>query len=51
MVTIRHIFIDIFQMGHFSAVKFTMGYEKNMNFPVIAKSPKGWKDRTGLLKL
>ena len=41
MVTItRHVFINIFQMEHFSAVKFTMGYEKNMSFLVIPKSPK-----------
>ena len=41
MVTInRHVFINIFQMKHFSAVKFAMGYEKNMSFLVIAKSPK-----------
>ena len=38
MVTItRHIFIDIFQTEHFSAVKFAMGYEKNISFLVIAK--------------
>ena len=55
MVTItRHIFINIFETEHFSAVKFDMGYEKNMNFLVIAKYPKvkkkkSWKDRTGLL--
>ena len=30
MVTItRHIFINFFQMEHFIAVKFAMGYEKN----------------------
>ena len=54
MVTItRHIFINISQTEHFSTVKFAIGYEKNMSFLVIAKSPKvwqkGWKDRTGLL--
>ena len=45
MVTIftRHIFINIFQTERFSAVKFAMGYEKNMSFLVIAKSPKVWK--------
>ena len=33
MVTITsHIFINIFQMVHFSAVKFTRGNEKNMSF-------------------
>ena len=41
MVTItRHFFIDFFQTKHFSAVKFYMGYEKNMSFHVIPKSPK-----------
>ena len=41
MITIiRHVFINIFQMEHFLAVKFTMGYEKNMSFLVIEKSPK-----------
>ena len=37
-----------FQTGHFSAVKFVMGYEKNMSFLVIPKSPKVLKksDRT-----
>ena len=44
MVTItREIFINIFQTEHFLAVKFAMGYEKNMTFLVIAKSPKVWK--------
>ena len=27
-------------MEHFSAVKFDMGYEENMSFLVIAKSPE-----------
>ena len=41
MVTItRHFFTNISQMDHFSAVKFYMGYEKNMSFLVIPKSPK-----------
>ena len=41
MVTItRNVFIDIFQMEQFSAVKFAMGYEKNMTMFVIVKSPK-----------
>ena len=31
---------NIFQMEHFSAVKFAMGYEKNMSFLRILKSPK-----------
>ena len=54
MVTItRHIFINIFHIEHFSAVKFAMGYEKNMSILVIAKPPKArkksWNDRTRLL--
>ena len=55
MVTItRQVFINIFQTKHFSAVKFTMGYEKKKkNFLVIEISPKiflkSWKVRTGLL--
>ena len=45
MVTItRHVFINIFQTKHFLAVNFSMGYEKNMCFLVIAK------DRSGLFK-
>ena len=43
MVTITgHIVVSIikFQIEHFSAVKFAMGYEKNMSYLVIAKSPK-----------
>ncbi len=44
MVTITsHIFINIFQTVHFSAVKFTTGNEKNMSFLLIPKSPKVWK--------
>ena len=39
----RHIVTNIFQMGRFSAVKFAMGYEKNMSFLVIPKSPEVWK--------
>ena len=39
MVTItRHVFVNIFQTEHFSAVKFAMGYEKNMSFLLIPKS-------------
>ena len=41
----RHVFINIFQTEHFSAVKFAMGYEKNMSFLVIGKSPKVWKKK------
>ena len=29
-------------MEHFSGEKFAMGYEKNMSFLVMAKSPKVW---------
>ena len=44
MVTItRHVFIYIIQMEHISAVKFDTGYEKNMSFLVIPKSPKACK--------
>ena len=33
MVTItRHFLINIFQMQRFSAMKFYMGYKKNMTF-------------------
>ena len=43
----RHIFISILQMECSSGVKFVMGYEKNMGFPVIPKVLKklekiGW---------
>ena len=41
MVTItRHLFINISQMKHISAVKFDRGYEKNMSFLAIPKSTK-----------
>ncbi len=41
MVTITsHIFINMFQTVHFSAVKFTRGNEKNMSFLLIPTSPK-----------
>ncbi len=44
MVTITsHIFVNIFQTVHFSAVKFTRGNEKNMSFLLISKSPKVWE--------
>ena len=45
MVTITsHIFIDIFQTVHFSAVKFNRGNVKNMSsLNVIPKSLKVWK--------
>ena len=34
----KYIFINIFQVEHFSVVKFDMGYEKNKSFFVISKS-------------
>ena len=41
MVTLtRHDFVNIFQMEHFSAVKFAKGYEKNISYLVTPKSPK-----------
>ena len=51
----RHVFIDIFQTEHISAIKFDTGYEKNMSFLVIANSSKvekktlKKKNRAGLL--
>ena len=40
MVTItRHVFMNIFPLEHFSAVKFAMAYEKTMSFLVTPKSP------------
>ena len=40
----------LFQTKHFSAVKFDMGYEKNMSFLVIPKfEKKSGKTCTGLL--
>ena len=51
MVTItRHIFINIFQTENVSAVKFAMGYEKNLGFFVIPKTPKvgGKVEKIGL---
>ena len=47
----RHIFINIFLVECFSAVKFAMCYEKNMSFLVIPKSPKVWKkvEKVGLV--
>ena len=44
MVTITsHIFINIMQTVHFSAVKFTKDNEKIMSFLLIPKSLKVWK--------
>ena len=37
-----HVFINIFQTEHFSAVKFDMGYEKKYQFSCDAKSLKVW---------
>ena len=54
MVTmIRHLFINIFQTQHFSAIKFYLGYEKYMSFLVIPTSPKVWKkvEKIGLCPL
>ena len=39
----RHVFINIFQVEQFSAVKFDKGYEKNISFLVMPKSQKVWK--------
>ncbi len=45
MVTIiSHIFINIFQIFPFSAVKFSRANEKNMTFLLIPKSQKVWKN-------
>ena len=47
MVTItRPVFINNFQMEHFSAVEFAMGYEKNRNFLVIQNLQKFEKKKT-----
>ena len=44
LVTItKHIFTDISQINHLSAVKFYMGNEKNMRNLLITKSQKVWK--------
>ena len=41
MVTITiHFLMNIFQAQHFSAMEFYKGYEKNMSFLVIPKSPE-----------
>ncbi len=41
MLTITsHIFVNIFQTVHFSAVKFIRSNEKNMSYLLIPKSPK-----------
>ena len=41
MVTItRHVFFNILKTQQFSAMRFYMGYKKNMSFLVILKSAK-----------
>ena len=41
MVTItRQVFTNIFKTEHFSAVKFAIGYDKNMSYTKISKSFK-----------
>ena len=41
MVTIiRDYFINVFPKEYFAAVLFVMGYEQNMIFLMIPKSPK-----------
>ena len=43
MVTMTgHIFINILQTEHFSALKFAMSYEKDMSLFVIPKIWKVW---------
>ena len=32
---ISKIFTSVFQVEHISSIKFVMGYEKNMSFPLI----------------
>ena len=52
MVTVTsHICINIFQTECFSAVKFAMGYEKNMSFLVVPKSLKIWKKKIEKIRL
>ena len=53
MITItKYVFINIFQMEHFSAVKFAMAYGKNMSLSCDTKISKSfsesWKNQTGL---
>ena len=44
MVTITsHVFTNIFQTKHISAVKFLVGCKKNMTFLLISKSKKNFK--------
>ncbi len=44
MVTVTsHIFANIFQMFHFSAVEFSRGNEKNMSFLLTPESQKVWQ--------
>ncbi len=56
MVTITsHIFINIFQTVHFSAVKFTRGNGKNMSFLLIYQNLRKFEkirsNRTGFLQV
>ena len=52
MVTItRLVFFNVFQTEHFPAVKFAMGYVKNMNFFLITKSPEVWKKKVEKIRL
>ena len=47
MVTITsHVFTNIFQTKHISAVKFLVGCKKNMTFLLISKSKKNLKKIT-----
>ena len=44
MITItRHIFINFFQMEHFSAVRYAMGYEKKKELCSDTKISKSLK--------
>ena len=43
VIIARHVFINIFQTEHFSAVKFAIADKKNLSFLVIPTSLKVWK--------
>ena len=47
----RHVFKNICQIEHYSAVRFDMIIEKNMTCLVIRKSPKVWKNKVGKIGL
>ena len=51
VTTTRHVFINIFQTEPLSPVKFDMGYEKNMSFLVIPKSPNVWQKVKKIVKI